>query len=259
MSSGAPLVFITGGSSGLGQALARRYRAEGWRVALVARRLLQMQDWVRQQGWSEDEARVYAADVADRASIASAAAACIAAQGLPNVVIANAGISVGVDLGLAGDLDVLDEIVRTNVIGLAATFQPFVQPMRERRSGALVGISSVAGVRGLPGHAAYSASKAAVTTLCESLRVDLRPAGVRVVTIAPGYIATPMTAGNPFPMPFLMTAERFADRACAAIAAGARWRVIPWQMGIVARFLRAMPDAWYDVLLSRLGFRKPRR
>ena len=108
----------------------------------------------------------------------------------------------------------------------------------------------MAGIRGLPGHGAYCASKAAAIAYCESLRGDLRGSGVQVVTICPGYIATPLTARNRFPMPFLMSAEAFADRAFRAIEAGASYRVIPWQTGVVARLLRVLPNALLDRALA---------
>jgi NAD(P)-dependent dehydrogenase (short-subunit alcohol dehydrogenase family) len=115
----------------------------------------------------------------------------------------------------------------------------------------LVAIGSVAGVRGMKGAGAYCASKAAVHSYCESLRLEMRPYGIRVVTIAPGYIATPMTSNNRFPMPFLMPAERFAARAFDAIEAGASFRVIPWQMGLAARLLRVLPNVLFDALFAR--------
>jgi NAD(P)-dependent dehydrogenase (short-subunit alcohol dehydrogenase family) len=114
-----------------------------------------------------------------------------------------------------------------------------------------VAIGSVAGVRGMKGAGAYCASKAAVHSYCESLRLEMRPYGIRVVTIAPGYIATPMTSNNRFPMPFLMPAERFAARAFDAIEAGASFRVIPWQMGLAARLLRVLPNVLFDALFAR--------
>jgi short-subunit dehydrogenase len=133
---------------------------------------------------------------------------------------------------------------------MAATFQPFVDGMVQRRGGTLVGIGSVAGIRGLPGHGAYCASKAAVICYCESLRGEMRPHGVRVVTISPGYVDTPLTRQNRYGMPFLMQADGFADRAFEAIAAGASYRVIPWQMGVVAKLLRLLPNALLDALLA---------
>ena len=246
----APLVFITGASSGIGQALAARFHRAGYRLALVARRADEVSRWADAQGFAPSSWAVYAADVRDIAAITGAGSACIAAQGVPDVVIANAGISIGMDTAVRADLEVMRATYETNNIGLAATFQPFVAAMVERRSGRLVGIASVAGVRGIPGHGAYSSSKAAVISYCESLRGELRPSGVRVVTIAPGYIDTPLTRGNRYSMPFLMSADRFADRAFAAIVAGDRLRFIPWQMAIVARLLKWLPDAIYDRALA---------
>lgn len=254
-----PLVFITGASGGIGQALARRYLAAGWRVALVARQVDALRAWAKEPGVPPGSIDVFEADVRQEASIIAVAQRCIQSMGLPDVVIANAGISIGVDMAERADLNVLRTIFETNVIGLAATFHPFIAPMRRRGSGALVGIASVAGVRGMPGHAAYSASKAAVVAHCESLRVDLRPDGIRVVTLLPGYIDTPMTQGNPFPMPFLTPPEVFADRAFQAIARGDSRRVIPWQMGWVAAVLAVLPNALFDGVLARLGWRKKRQ
>jgi short-subunit dehydrogenase len=254
----APLAFITGASSGIGQALAARFHALGWRLALVARRDAEVRSWARSQGIAEPALRVYAADVRDIAAITAAGRACIEQQGLPQVVIANAGISTGIDSALIDDLEVMRATLDTNNLGMAATFQPFIEPMRQQHAGTLVGIASVAGIRGLPGHAAYCASKAAVIAYCESLRGECRPFGLRVVTIVPGYIDTPLTSGNPYPMPFLMAPKRFAAAAVDAIVAGRSYRVIPWQMGVVAKLLRVLPNAVFDRLFAGRP-RKPRR
>lgn len=252
-----PLVFITGASSGLGQALAAHYYRAGWRLALVARRTQLVEEWARASGFSAERVAVYAADVRRASALTAVGRTCLARQGLPDVVIANAGISAGVDLAEEADLDVMRALFETNVLGMAATFQPFIQPMRERGRGTLVGVASVAAIRGLPGHAGYCGSKAAVVNLCESLRGELRAHGVRVVTLLPGYIDTPMTRGNPFPMPFLISAKTFAARAFRAIEAGASYRVIPWQMGMLAKLLRLLPNAIFDRALAGRG-RKPR-
>lgn len=246
----APLAFITGASSGIGQALAARYAQAGWRLALVARRTGEIEQWARAQGLAEDCWRVYGADVSQVESIVAAAQACIAQQGLPDVVIANAGISIGMDTEIRADLEVMARTFATNNIGLAATFHPFIASMRARGSGALVGIASVAGIRGLPGHGAYCSSKAAVISYCETLRGELRSSGVKVVTIVPGYVDTPLTRQNRYGMPFLMEAEDFADAAFRAIGAGRSYRVIPWQMGVVAKLLRLLPDAVFDRALA---------
>jgi len=253
-----PLVFITGASSGIGQALALRYHAAGWRVALVARRAEVLQAWAVQQGWAAADFQVYAADVQQVDSIVAAGQRCMAEAGLPDVVIANAGISVGMDSTVREDLAVMQETFATNNVGLAATFHPFLAAMQAQRRGTLVGIASVTAIRGLPGHGAYCASKAAVVAYCESLRGECRPCGVRVVTLLPGYIQTPLTASNTYPMPFLLTPETFADRAFRAIAAGTSYRVIPWQMGVVAKLLRLLPNPVFDRLLAGRG-RKKRR
>ncbi len=244
------LVFITGASSGIGQALADAYARRGWRLALVARRVEALRAWADGQGLGPDRCLCLGADVTDIASIVAAGQACLDTLGVPDVVIANAGISAGVDTAFREDLAVIARTYAVNNIGLAATFHPFVAPMAARGSGRLVGIASVAGIRGLPGHGAYCASKAAVISYCESLRGELRGTGVRVVTLAPGYVDTPLTQHNPYPMPFLMQPADFAERAVRAIASGARLRVIPWPMALVARVLRVLPAAWFDRLLQ---------
>lgn len=246
----SPLVFITGASSGIGQALAARFAAAGYRLALVARRGDEVRAWAETQGLRGAAAMVYAADVRDVAAITAAGRACIEQQGVPDVVIANAGISIGMDTADYDDLEVMRSVYETNNLGMAATFQPFVTPMCERRHGTLVGIASVAGIRGLPGHGAYCSSKAAVIAYCESLRGEMRSSGVKVVTLLPGYIETPLTQGNSYSMPFLMKADAFADRSFNAIVAGTRYRVIPWQMGWVAGLMRALPNALFDRLLA---------
>ncbi len=254
----APLVYITGASSGIGQALADQFVQAGWRLALVARRQQVLQDWAAARGLSPDRCRGYEADVRHIDDIVAAGQACLGAQGLPDVVIANAGISVGVDTSDRADLAVFEETLATNLTGVAATFQPFIAPMQQRRSGKLVGIASVAAIRGLPGHGAYCASKAGVVAYCESLRGECRPHGVQVLTVVPGYIATPLTARNPYSMPFMLTAPDFAARAFAAIEAGRSYRVIPWQMGVAAKLMRLLPNGVYDRLVAGRG-RKPRR
>ncbi|KAA3650156.1 MAG: short-chain dehydrogenase [Proteobacteria bacterium] len=245
---------MTGASSGIGAALARHYARGEVQLGLVGRRREALEALAAECG---GKAQVFVADVADAAVMQHAAAQFVAAGGLPDIVIASAGVSVGTLTEHAEDADAFARVMHTNVLGMVHTFQPFVAPMRAAGAGTLVGIASVAGVRGLPGAGAYSASKAAVRRYLESLRVELHGSGVRVVTISPGYIDTPMTAINPYPMPFLMPAAVAAERMARAIAAGRRHVVIPWQMGWVARVLGWLPDPLYDRLFARAG-RKPR-
>ena len=253
-----PLVFITGASSGIGQALALKFYQSGHRLALAARRVEEVKSWASRMNISANSYEIYSADVADTDSIVAAGHACIASQGVPDVVIANAGISIGMDSAVRADLGVMARTFATNNIGVAATFHPFIDAMVQRGSGALVGIGSVAGIRGLPGHGAYCASKAAVIAYCESLRGELKTSGVKVVTICPGYIDTPLTQKNSYAMPFLMQPDAFATQAFAAIEAGASYRVIPWQMGVVAKLLRVLPNALFDKALAGRA-RKPRQ
>lgn len=241
-----PLVLITGASSGIGQALAWRFYQAGYRLALVARRVSELETWVTAQGISVSSYQIYSADVCDTDAMVRMGAECCASQGLPDVVIASAGISIGIDTAVRADVDVMAKVLATNNIGMMATFHPFVQAMQARGSGILVGIASVGAIRGLPGHGAYSASKAAVVNYCESLRGELRPSGVKVVTLLPGYVATPLTSKNRYSMPFLMQPHEFADKAFAAIRSQTSYRVIPWQMGLVAKLMRLLPNAVFD-------------
>ena len=244
-------VFITGASSGIGAALAREYASQGAMLGLVARRGEVLAALVAELPHPEHHA-VYALDVTDHAALRAAAQDFIARAGGADIIIANAGVSHGTLTEYPEDQQVFDAILSTNVSATVATFSPFIETMKtqsgERR---LVGIASVAGVRGLPGAGAYSASKAAVVCYCESLRLELKPYGIDVVTIAPGYIATPMTQKNAYPMPFLMPADRFAAKAARAIAAGTSYCVIPWQMGVVAKVLRMLPNWLYDFAFSK--------
>lgn len=255
-------IFITGASSGIGSALATHYAATGAILGLAARRADQLEALavvLRAHGASA--VSCYPLDVTDAAALRAAAEAFTTSHGAPDIVIANAGVSAGTLTEYAEDLDVIQRIFAINVFGMAATFSPFIAPMRaaaqQGRPGRLVGIGSVAGIRGLPGAEAYSASKAAAITYLESLRLELRDAGIKVVTIAPGYIATPMTAINPYRMPFLLPADEAARRFARAIARGSSYTVIPWQMGVVAKFLRILPNWLYDRLFAHAP-RKPR-
>ncbi|MES2347635.1 MAG: SDR family oxidoreductase [Pseudomonadota bacterium] len=260
--AGPQRVFITGASSGLGAALAAEYAAQGATLGLLARRGEMLDQLIATLPNSERH-RAYAADVRDHAAIAAAAQAFLAYAGGVDVVIANAGISVGTLTEFAEDIPVFEAVIATNVVATAATFAPFIPVMKaqmktQNRPARLVGIGSVAGIRGLPGAEAYSASKAAVISYCESLRLEMKPYGIKVVTLCPGYIDTPMTRVNPYPMPFLMAPERFAAQAVRAIAAGSSYKVIPWQMGVVAKVLRALPNAVYDFAFGKAPH-KPRK
>jgi short-subunit dehydrogenase len=230
-------VVITGASSGIGEALARYYAAQGATLGLISRR--------------------HGVDVTDEAAMAAAAQDFIRRHGVPDLVIANAGIATGTEGADLRDVAKLRKLLEVNVTGLAATFAAFAPAMREAGRGTLAGIASVAGFRGLAGNGAYSASKSAAITWMESLRAELYGSGVSVVCVCPGYIDTPMTRVNRFRMPFLLSADEAARRIARAIAARRRLAVIPWQMALVSVLLRALPGWLYDRIASRAP-RKPR-
>lgn len=248
-------VIISGASTGLGRALARDYADSGATLGLIARRADLLEGFVAER--AEAEVSLYVADVRDAAALRSAAEDFIVRHGCPDIVIANAGISHGTLTECAEDKEVFEDILATNVVGMVNLFQPFVSAMRTVGQGSLVGIASVAGYRGLPGSGAYSASKAAAISYLESLRVELHGSGLSVITICPGYVVTPMTADNPFPMPFILTADAAARKIVHIIERKKSFAVIPWQMAIVAGVLRLLPNFLYDRLFANAP-RKPR-
>jgi short-subunit dehydrogenase len=247
-------VFITGASSGIGAALAQEFAARGATLGLVARR----RDALEAHAAAlPGRHHVYAVDVTDKDAMIAAARTFEQAAGGADIVIANAGISVGVKTEFYEDLAQFEKVLATNVLAMAYTFHPFIARMKSVRRGTLAGIASVAGIRGLPGSDAYCASKAAAITYLESLRVEMAKHRVNVVTISPGFIRTSLTARNPYRMPFLMDAADFAPRAADAIVAGVRYRTIPWQMGVVGGLLRVLPRALFDRLVANRK-QKPR-
>ena len=246
------IVFITGAGSGLGRALAHHYGQQGAKLGLLGRRSEPLQELAFLY-----KAQVYLADVRDAAAVESAAHDFLGKVGTPDIAIGSAGISVGTLTQERGDLRVFQAVMDVNVMGLVHTFHPFIHAMSERGSGVLCGISSVAGIRGLAGGGAYSASKAAARVYLESLRLELRSKGISVVTVAPGYIDTPMTRVNPYAMPFRMSAESAARKVARAIKLCRRYSVIPWQMRVAASILKHMPGPIYDRLFEKAK-RKPR-
>lgn len=268
-------IVISGASSGLGLALARHYLERGAIVAAFARRSELLHALATE---FPGQVHCYALDVRDGAAVQRAALDFINGVGVPDVVIANAGVSVGTLTEYAEDVDAFQQVMDINVLGMVKTFQPFVAAMRDAagcrtpsphsspacgRGGkrgkhfTLVGVASVAGLRGLPGAGAYSASKAAAISYLESLRVELHGSGVKVVTLCPGYIRTAMTEINPYAMPFILDADEAARRMVRIIARQTSYAVIPWQMGLVGVLLKSLPRWLYDRLFARAPH-KPR-
>ena len=241
-------LVISGASSGIGLALAHHYLERGATVAAFARRGDLLQNLATE---FPGKVYCYTLDVSDAPAILAAATDFMSRVGVPDIVIANAGVSRGTLTEYAEDEEVFQNIMDVNVLGMVKTFQPFHAAMREARQGTLVGIASVAGFRGLPGSGAYSASKAAAISYLESLRVELHGSGVKVVTICPGYIKTPMTDVNTYPMPFILEADIAAHRIARVIGQGVSFAVVPWQMGLAGWLLRRLPNWIYDSIFSK--------
>lgn len=254
-------VFITGASSGIGEALAteyaKRYENNDTIIGLVARRSEHLQKLqTKLQETYKVKCVIYPLDVRNRNALASAAKNFMQQHGTPNIVIANAGVSRGTLTEHVEDIAAFQAIMDINVLGLVHTFQPFIAAMRKAGQGQLVGVASVAGIRGLPGAAAYSASKAAAISYLESLRVEMAANNIAVTTIAPGYIRTPMTDVNSYKMPFLMDADFAATKFANAVENKRRFIVIPWQMGWVARFMRFIPPILWDWAMKKAPYKK---
>lgn len=258
-------IFITGASSGIGQALAheyaKRYSGSSGFIGLVARRSEHLHQLAQiLQNQYNITCTTYALDVRDSAALQTAAQDYIAKFGAPNIVIASAGVSRGTLTELREDIPAFQAIFDINVMGMVHTFQPFIEAMKQAakqgQSAQLVGVASVAGIRGIPGSAAYSASKSAVISYCESLRTEMQHCNIVVSTIAPGYIRTPMTELNQYKMPFLMDADVFTHKFADAVAAKKRFTIIPWQMGVIARIMRLIPAGLWDYLMKNAPHKK---
>lgn len=246
---------LTGACGGLGQALARALMAGGARVALVGLNRAVLDELA---ALAPGRCAVYTPDVSDGAAMAAMGADWVARFGVPDLVIANAGVAGGFDTERPEDLPVMRRMLEINLIGVAATFSPFLAVMKaSARPAALVGVASVAGWRGLPGNGAYCASKAGLIAYLQSLRAELRPSALTVHTVSPGYLRTALTAGNRFAMPGLLEPEVAARMLLDGVAAGREHLVLPRRTGWLARALALLPARWHDhILLSQP--RKPR-
>lgn len=249
-------ILITGASSGIGLALAREYASQYSNhdvvLGLIGRKLAALEDIARElESLPNTTCVIYALDVRDSAALQKAATDFMMRYGTPNIVIAAAGVSRGTLTEYEEDIPAFQAIMDINVMGMVHTFSPFITAMNNStdEQKQLVGIASVAGIRGLPGAGAYSASKAAAISYLESLRVEMQKYGIAVTTVAPGYIRTPMTNINAYKMPFLMEADVFARKCISAIEHQRRFIIIPWQMGWVAKLLRCIPARLWDYLM----------
>lgn len=249
-------IFITGAGSGIGQALAEAYAGPDTQLGLMGRDAAKLElTAARARG---AQAHCYPGDVTRLEDCRQAADRFLRDAGAPQILIASAGIGAGTLTSRPEDVAVFKEIMDSNWLGTIHVFSVFLPAMLQARSGRLVGIASMAGWRGLPGAGAYSASKAAVRIYLESLRLELAGSGLSVSTICPGYIDTPMTRGNAYPMPWLMPVDRAARRIRRAVDRGQSFLILPRPMAGVAYLLKHLPLFLYDRLFRGMP-RKARR
>ncbi len=237
--------LVTGASSGIGWSLAHRLAQSGVEVALVARRRDRLDALASSIRAAGGEARVYETDVGNADDVVRTVQRADDEMGGLDLVVANAGVGTERWSGKLRWEDVQPAIA-VNVAGAAATLTAVLPRMVERGRGHLVGVSSLAGFRGMPRSAAYSASKAFVTTFLEALRVDLRGTGVHVTAVQPGFVRTPMTDANKFKMPFLMDVEEAVTQIVQGIESHASVVAFPAPMVAAARAGRLLPNALWD-------------
>lgn len=246
----SPVVVITGASSGIGAAVAVELaRMRQAKVGLLARRvdkLAEVAEQVRQAG---GEALPVACDVVDAAAVQAAVDQVRDAFGPVDIAIANAGIGEPLPVKRF-TAERFARTMRINVEGAANLFAATLPEMLERGAGQIVGVSSIARWRGLPRSASYSASKAALTTMLESMRLELKPRGIAVTAVHPGFVTTPMTRENAFKMPFLMDVDRAAQLTARGILKRKRDVDYPWQMVWMIKLARLMPNWLYDRMMG---------
>lgn len=244
--------IITGASSGIGLELARELARRGYALALLARRT----DLLEQLARELPKAIAIPCDVTDATSVRNAVRRGEQLLGGPfGLAVANAGVSIP---GHATKFSLADaeQVLRVNVFGMLYLYDAVIPSMVERRSGRFAGVASIAGLRGIPAAAPYSASKAAMQSFLEASRVELAPYGVGVTIVNPGFIATAMTEKNRFRMPFLMTAERAAKIIANGLERGKRVIEFPRPMSLLMRTVRVLPDALYDRVAAPVGRRR---
>ncbi len=247
----SPAVVITGASDGIGKSMAIAFAKRGARLGLIARRRELLEALVPElTKLGSPEVRIAVLDVTDFAAQRAALDGFEREfNGISHLVL-NAGIS-GRATPTADGWDDIRKCLELNVFAALNAAEWMKPRMVARKSGTIAGVSSVAAIRGLPDSGAYSTSKAAISTYLESLRVDLAPFGVKVVTIAPGYIETGLTARNHGSMPFLMKSEEAGRIFAEAVLAGRKFTVAPWQYAWLIRILRILPNAVYDRIAAR--------
>lgn len=239
--------WITGASSGLGRELALRLAREGVRVAVSARSADRLGEL------TAANARLIAVplDVTDRAAVAAAHDRVQAELGSIDLAVLNAGVWHPMK-AREYDAERAAHSMAVNYFGIVNALGPLIPSMTSAGRGQIALVASVAGYRGLPMAAAYAPSKAAVISLAEVLRLELSRHGIVVSLVNPGFVATPMTAVNEFPMPFILEADDAADRIYRGLARGRFEIAFPWQLATMLKLLRVMPNAIFLRIARRM-------
>lgn len=245
----AKIVWITGAGKGIGRELAKRYAAEGWVVAASARTENDLKTLSEEATASRIKA--YPLDVTDAKSVSSLVRDIEETLGPLDLVILNAGTHLPTP-AVNFSVDQFRHLVETNVMGTVNGLAPVLETFLRRRSGHIAVVASLAGYRGLPGAAAYGATKAALINMCEALNPELQRGGVKLSLINPGFVETPLTAKNDFPMPFLISAEDAAARIIRGLAQSKFEISFPNRFAILMKLLRLLPDRLFFVLTRRM-------
>lgn len=235
------VAVITGASSGLGWEMARVLAGRGCHLGLVARRKERLEAAAAEFRALGVRAATAVADVSDRAQTLAAIGQVRAELGPVDLLIANSGVGIPTPLEPM-DGAAVDHMIRVNYLGVIYAIEAVLPEMVQRGKGHLAAVSSLASYKGMPGESGYCSSKAAVNVYLEGLRIQLRPRGIYVTTVCPGFIKTPMTEVNVCPMPFLMTADRAAGKIIRALERRRKVYDFPWQTNLMTRSLRWMPD-----------------
>jgi len=235
------IAVITGASSGIGWEMAKQLAQQGCHVGLIARRRERLEALAAECRAFGVRTAVASADVSDREKTLAAFRAIRAELGPIDLLIANSGIGKPTPLDPL-DMALVDNMIRVNYLGVVYAVEGVLPEMLERRKGHIAAVSSLASYKGIPGESGYCSSKAAVNFYLEGLRIQLRNRGIAVTTVCPGFIKTPMTEVNEFPMPFVISADKAAQKILHALARKKKVFNFPWTTSLMMRSLRWMPD-----------------
>lgn len=241
------LAWVTGASSGIGRALALRLVREGWRVAASARNAAALAELAAEAGERLLPAPV---DVSDRAQVQELVSRIEVIHGPIDLAVLNAGTHLPTPIESFSAEDV-GRLVAVNLMGVVHGLEALLARMTARGQGHIAVVSSVAGYRGLPTAAGYGATKAALINLCESLRFDCQRLGIKLQLVSPGFVETPLTDRNPFPMPFLMPVDRAVDRLVRGLAGNGFEITFPRRFTFLLKLLRCLPYRLYFPLVQR--------